>query len=243
MRNVQSLAVGGLFMVALGCGGGAGQTQVPGTTLAPGATAPGAPTPDVTGSPVAPTIAPQATPGSVPVGDACASVPPIDPLASGEPEMTADPELEALFPAEIDGQPVENVNSLRWLEYLCRYDPEAVGIAAGAAAAAGIPLLTLTYASAQATVDDQSVSIDAFRTPGLDANVMIAQFQQVVLMLGGTIEEQGGTLSQATVGGKNAYIWTQPDDDTTYLYVRADVMFGMNGVDDAQAATIFAALP
>jgi hypothetical protein len=178
------------------------------------------------------------------VSGACAGVPPLDPLASEQPDVTADPELEAMFPAEIDGQPVENVSSFRWLEYLCHYwAPDEVNTAVAAATTAGIPLATLTYASAEATVDGESVSIDAFRTPGVDANLLITNFQQVVLVLGGSVDEQGGTMSQATIGGKNAWIWTQPDSDITFLYVHGDVMFGMTSADEAQAAVVFAALP
>lgn len=242
MRKVRLLAVAGLFLVAVGCGGGAAPTQVPGSTLVPGATAtlPGATTPTAT---IAATVVPPATTGG-PVSVACAGIPPLDPLASPQPELTRDPDLEALFPDEVDGQPVENVNSFRWLEYLCRFGNEgAADVAAGAAAAAGVNLLTLTYGSARATVDDESVGIDAFRTPGVDANLLITQFQQVVLVLGGTAAEQGGSMAQANIGGKNAWVWTQPDNDATYLYVYGDVMFGMTLVTEAQAAAVFAALP
>lgn len=158
--------------------------------------------------------------------------------------MAGDPELEAQFPDEVDGQPVENVNSFRWLEYLCRFgEAGAADIAAGAAAAAGVNLLALTYGSGRATIAEQEIGIDAFRTPGVGANLLITQFPQMVLVFGGTTAEQGGSMAQATIGGKDAFVWTQPDNDVTYLYVHGDVMFGMTYVTEAEAATILAALP
>lgn len=158
--------------------------------------------------------------------------------------MAGDPELEALFPDEIDGQPVKDVNSFRWLDYLCRYGTRgAADVAATAAVTAGIPLSSLTYATGEATIAEQNIGIDAFRTPGVDANLLITQFQQFVLVLGGTAAEQGGSMAQATIGGKNAFVWTQPDKDATYLYVRGDVMFGMTNVTETQAAAVFGALP
>ncbi len=62
-------------------------------------------------------------------------------------------------------------------------------------------------------------------------------------MLGGDLEASQGTMAPATIGGKSAFVWTQSHDEKSYLYVRGDTLFGLNSLSDAQADTVFAALP
>jgi hypothetical protein len=50
-------------------------------------------------------------------------------------------------------------------------------------------------------------------------------------------------MAPASIGGKSAFVWTQADGDLSYLYPRGDVLFGFFDATEAQAATIFAALP
>lgn len=222
-----ALAAGGLLAVAA-CGGAA-----PGTSQAPGATLAGP----------GQTVGFVATP--VPGGgtsQVCAGAPTFNPLASEQPVLARDLELEALFPAQISGQPAEHLQSVRWFESLCMSNPTGVDQMVQALPA-GINPATFTYASASYPLDDGTLSLSAFRTPGGDANVMVQNFNQLVLVIGGTTAEQGGSMSTANIGGKNVSIWTQPDGDKSYLYVRGDTLFGTTDLTDAQGAALFAALP
>lgn len=238
MRHASFLIVAAAtILLAAACGGsGPASTLAPITTPAPGATA----APGTSTAPI-PTVASPTQPA--PVGNSCAGFPTPDPLASPQPEMARDPELEAKFPTEVDGEPVTDVNSFRWLEYLCLYGGGQTEVDRIAAVAGGFPFANLSYGTAQTTVDDEDVEIQGFRTPGQDAGVLVQNFQQFILIIGGAVEDTGGTMAPATIGGKNAFVWTDSDGDLTYVCVRGDVVFGSPDVTEAQIEKIFAALP
>jgi hypothetical protein len=218
------LSAATLALVGACGGGGAPATLAPGTTVAPGTA-----------------VAPATQPAG-PVGNTCSAYPTPNPAGSPQPVIPGDPELEALFPSEIDGAPVDDIASFNWLAYLCFYQGQS-GLDDIVANVPGGIDPTFTYANADAVVAGEDVGIDAFRTPGRDAGLMVQNFAQLILILGGPIEETQGSMASASIGGKNAFVWTQPDAELSYLYPRGDVLFGMTDGTEAQAATIFAALP
>lgn len=228
MRPASFLTLGcGILLVVAACGGGATVTLAPGATLAPGTTP----------APVVPTVAPP----PVPVGNVCAGLPTFG-LQTPQPTFAQDTALIALFPAQIDGQPVENVQGARWIEVLCFYSGEAA-VQQFVSRLPNISFATLTYAFATVSVDDEDVSLGAFRTPGQDGNLIVQSFPQMVNAIGGSTDPVQGTMSNANIGGKNVSVWTEADGDVSYLYVIGDSVFGVGDVTESQAAKVFAALP
>lgn len=225
MRRASFLIVSAAVLaVAAACGGGPATTPGPGGTSASGGPTVGTPTP------------------GGPVGNSCAGTPTPNPAGSPQPVIPRDPDLEALYPSEIDGVPIEELVSYRWLAYLCFFQGQSAVDDILANVPGGIDP-NLSYANALVWVDDEGVSLDAFRTPGQDAGLMVQNFAQLILILGGDLDDNQGTMASASIGGKNAFVWTQEDGDKSYLYPRGDVLFGMTDVTEEQAGTIFAALP
>ncbi len=219
MRRMSFLIVSAATLVlAAACSTGAPATLAPGATRAPGATQP----------PVA-------------VGNQCAGTPTINPAGSPQPVIPGDPDLEAIFPSEIAGEPVENVESIRYVAYLC-FSQGQSAVDQIVANTGGIDP-NFAYASADATVEGEMVDIIAFRTPGADAGLMIQNFGMLILVLGGDPADNQGTMASANIGGKNVTVRTDADGDISYLYPRGDVLFGFFNASESQAATILAALP
>jgi hypothetical protein len=198
-------------------------TQAPGTTPAP-AQVPGGPT--------------QAPVGVT--GHECDAVPTFD-LSNPNPATPApDPELIAHFPAQIDGQPVTDVESMQWLYFMCLFGgQEAFNQAASDPD--GLNFATMSFGSAKATVDGEEVDLSAWRTPGNDANSIVQSLALLAAQTGnGTTP---GSVTTSNVGGKNVYVWTDEDGAQGYAYVSGDTLIMFNDVTESQATKILAALP
>lgn len=213
----------------------------------PGTPGPATPVTSPGAAPPAPVVtpAPVATPpaGNIGTGTECAATPSFD-ITNPVPSFAPDLDLEARFPTQIDGQPVTELQSVRWVELICLYGGQA-GVdqfKADLPGGGSLNFATLTFASAVATVDGDDVQLSAFRTPGLDANVMVQAFAQLAGAISGETTVTG-TLSNVTLGGKNVSVWTDEDGTINYLYASGDVLFGVSDVTDSQANKIFAALP
>lgn len=220
MRHALFVIIGaGMMMLVLACGGGASATP-----------APGAP-----GQPTTPAVA-------VPPAQLCAGQPTFS-LATPQPSFAQDNELNAKFPTTIDGQPVTGIQSGYYLTFLCYLgNTEQVNRFAGSVP--GTNLAALSFGSARANVGGEDISISAFRLPGGDANQIIQHFAEFAVAIGADPSSiTGSTQTQATIGGKAAYIFTDEDGDVTYVYPSGDTVWSVSGSTEEQAGTVFAALP
>lgn len=214
-------AIGVLFLVVACSSAPAGPTATP-AGGSPGATVP--PTTGATAPPVG-------------GGNECASFPTMDPASPALPSFAPDPTLEAHFPTEIDGQPVEELQSGAYLAYLCLGGQAAVDRIRGDVS---FNLIQLTFASAKVTVDDDEVSLEAFRAPGQDASAIIATLLAISQQ---NSEEPVPSLIPSTAGGKSVFS-TAPDEDglASYGYATGDTLIFSDDITQAQADKIFAAI-
>jgi len=206
------------------CGGSAA-TSAPGggSTPAPGASQAPAATP--------------AAPGGLPAGIACAGKPTFSP-SNPDQSLAPDPALISHFPAQIDGQPVTDVSSESWLDWVCYWGGDSALATAYAALPQGINVTAFTIGQATATVDGESIDINAYRLAGGDANQIVQAIAQLASQ-----QTDPGTMSQVSVGGKGAYKWTSQDGETTdFILPSGDTLFVLSDVTEAQAGKVFAAL-
>ena len=155
------------------------------------------------------------------------------------PSIQPDPVIDAAFPAQIDGQPLENKNSGSFLGFLQAFGMEAEKINAFVAAmqSIGVDPAAVGYGTATATVNDDQLSFQLIRFPGgnaghgLDALVRIDE------------PDDPPTLTTQSIGGKNVTVATDSDGDVEYYYVNGEWAWYLPDADAEQAAIVFAALP
>ncbi len=152
---------------------------------------------------------------------------------------SADPDLAAKFPTTVDGQPVTNVQTFRFMEILAAFQTPQTQIDQFIAFAnqAGIDPNSITFGTAQCKVGGSDESIQAIRSPGGDANRFIQSLAAIAQATGSPI-----TLSGANVGGKNVQV-ANPGDSADYYYPNGDTAWFLSSVDPTTAATILSALP
>jgi hypothetical protein len=227
----------GLLAVALiGCSSAPTGSSSP--TLAPGHTA----TPAPSGAP--PTSGPTSGASGSPIagtGHECDAVPTFSISNPNPASPPPDTGLLAHFPATIDGQPVTDVQATQWVWFLCAFAGQTAVDQALAQAGSGFNLATMSFGSAKATVDGESVDLSAFRTPGTDSNAMV-QYLALLAAQSGT-DINPGNVSSANIGGKNVYVWTNDDGTKGYAYPAGDTLISFDSVTDSQATKILAALP
>jgi hypothetical protein len=204
-----------------------------GPTLAPGQTATAA----------LPTVAPGVVTPAPPVaGPLCAGMPTFSIDAEATPVFAQDQALNAKFPAQINGQPVTDVQSGFWLQSMCYYGASAEDMAAFLALFPANIAPQISSGSAQVDLDGESVFISAFRVPGADANIIFSHIPEFIAALGGDpATAADSTVTQGNVGGKNVYVVTDSDGDVSYNYVSGDTLFTVDSSETA-AAAVFAAL-
>jgi hypothetical protein len=199
-----------------------------------------------TGPTQAPTATAQATQqGTAPPvggGTECGAFPTFSLASPVIPSFAPDPVIVALFPAEIDGQPVTDVQSASWLQTICFYGGQAQVDRLKATSSGGTLLANLTFGSATANVGGSDVNLSAFRIPGSDGNQIIQNASLFVAGLTGQTPEPF-TTTQTTIGGKAAYVITDSSGSVSYAYVKGDAVVVIDNADATQAATILAALP
>jgi hypothetical protein len=228
---VTFFAIGALVAA---CGGTAAPTQTPAGGTPAGATAT---TPSGTAAGT-----PQATAPPVGGGTECAPYASLNPASYALPSFSPDPQIEAVFPAQIDGQPVTNVQSGSWLESICFYGGQADVDQIKARAGGSLILSNLSYGSADATVGGQDVTLEAFRIAGADGNAIIQNLSVLVAGITGQTP-QPYTTSQTTIGGKPVWVITDSEERVSYAYVKGDTVVSVTDVSPQDAATIIAALP
>ncbi|MEO8625572.1 MAG: hypothetical protein ABI452_02625 [Candidatus Limnocylindrales bacterium] len=227
-----------MAVAVVACGGTTpGASSTPGATLAPGATAtPAGSTP----APTAPGATTAPTGGLVLTGHECDAVPTFS-LGNPDPSFPQDETLNAHFPATIDGQPVTDVTSSQWLYFICMTGGQAAVQRAVSQSGGSFNLASLSWGSATANVDGEDVDMTAFRTAGGDSNSMVQYLSLLAAQAGNQIDVTN--VSQANVGGKNVYTWTDADGTKNYAYASGDTLIVLDSVTDSQATKILSALP
>jgi hypothetical protein len=218
-----------LIVMLSACGSAASTGSTPAAvTAAPGA----AGTPAATAVPAA-TAAPAVT------------APPVAAPGTSQqalPSFAGDPELAARFPKEVAGQPVTNVRTASFIDFLHGFNTDQAKIDTfrQTLASMGMNLDTVTVGFATATVSGSPVAFQAIRVPGQDANKLIQNYAQLDL----TAFNQGDTLSKETVGGKNvSVIRSSAGYASTWMYANGDILWQLNTSDQQAAEAVFTALP
>jgi hypothetical protein len=175
-------------------------------------------------------------------GTECASVPTLD-INNPEMGFSKDPELEAIFPATIGGMPVTDIESFRWVEFLCMFGGQAMVDQMTSAVDSPLNFAALSMATANATVDGEEVQIAAIRFPGQGASNFLTDLAQLVQMFGGSVADMEGSVTNATIGGKTVQVFSSSDGEVAYLYVIGDSLIVLSEMTEAEAATVLGELP
>jgi hypothetical protein len=158
----------------------------------------------------------------------------------------ADPDLAARFPKTVAGQPVTNVVTYNFVELFTAFgggDAESqakLQAFVQLLANNGINAATLSFGSADATVNDSDVTIQAFRTPGGNAATFISLWPQLAAI--DQTNNTPPTAGSATVGGKTVTTFTDSDGNVTYVYPSGDVVWSLDSSDQAEADAVFSAI-
>jgi hypothetical protein len=231
---LKTASAAALLLIVVACSAAPATTSTP----AGGTTAP-------TQAATATAVSTQQLPPTAPPvggGSECSAFPTFNLASPVIPSFTPDPVIVALFPAEIDGQPVTNVQSASWIQTICFYGGQAKVDQLKATASGGALLANLTFGSATANVGGSDVNIAAFRLAGQDGNAILQNASLFVAGLTGQTPEPF-TTTQTNLGGKAITILTDSGGDITYAYVKGDTVITIDNADATQAATILAALP
>jgi len=164
------------------------------------------------------------------------------------PSFAGDPELAAKFPKQVDGQPVTNVTTARFIDFMSAFDTTPSAAASTKAeidsvrtifAGIGLNLDTMVFGSATATVSGSSVGIVALRVPGQDANKLIQNYAMIPSAL-----KSGDVLSKETVGGKSVTVVRDVGGfASTWMYANGDILWEVDSTNQDEAAAVFTALP
>jgi hypothetical protein len=234
MRHLSTPAQGLLLVLFLAaCTGAPAATP----TVGPGATSPAATPPEATQVPAVPT----ATPAAV-GGHECDAIPTFS-LENPEPSFPPDTALLSAFPQQIGGQPVTEVTTFSFAALLCLFGGQAAVDEFRSELQGGLDIALLSMGTAEVTIDDESISLVAFRLAGRSGTEIIASFAQLAAIAAGESGEPEAEFSTQTVGGKSVTVVTDQDGDVTYLYVVGDILWALSDVTPEQAATILAGLP
>jgi hypothetical protein len=172
----------------------------------------------------------------------CAGKPTFDPTASAQPSFETDSDLAAKFPQQIAGAAPSDITTLKFVDSMCLFGGVGLDQIAAAFAQAGADVTTASSGSANYSVNSETVSLSALRTPGGDATKMIAGLAQLATALGGQAN-QLQNLQQVSVGGKNVFSSKQTDGSTDYAYPAGDTVWFFSTSSDQTATTVLGALP
>jgi hypothetical protein len=161
-----------------------------------------------------------------------------EPTQQPGPSLVPDPDLAALFPATIGGQPV-TVNTMQ-ASYILSFfasSPEAQGAIqhlSDQLAAQGKTVDDLSYGNTQVTLDDKSVSIQALRVKGGDA----AAIMDATLALT-TSQMTSPQTSTAQVAGRDVTVTQDGDAGTkTYALPSGEVIWFVQADEPALSEVI-----
>ena len=150
----------------------------------------------------------------------------------------ADPDLEALLPAEVAGTPMQRSSATLAALLASGGDRTAVDAflkSLGKSETDG------SFAAAFDPTGTLGGGIFAFRIAGVTADVLLPAIVSVEASDLGT----GATTRQASVGGKTVTVVTVGDgvNDTEWVFGRGDAVFVVHAPDEAHAAAYLQALP
>jgi hypothetical protein len=206
----------GITLVAMltACSSAPAGSTPPGGTSAPGASA----TPPATAAPSATAPGTSQTPF---------------------PSFAGDSDLAAKFPTQVAGQPLTNLTTLKFVDFVRAFSTAAqIDTTRQTFAALGIDLDTVVFGSATATVNGSPVGIQAFRVPGQDAGKLIQNYALL------SSNNEGDTLKQETSGGKSVSVVRSADGfASTWMYANGDILWLVSTSDQTEAAAVFSALP
>ena len=164
------------------------------------------------------------------------------------PSFAGDPELAAKFPKQVDGQPVTNVTTVRFIDVMSAFDTTPSAAASTKAeldslrtifAGIGLNLDAMVFGSATATVSGSSVGILALRVPGQDANKLVQNYAMIPSAL-----KSGDVLSKETVGVKSVTVVRDVGGTaSTWMYANGDILWQVESSNQDEAAAVFTALP
>ena len=174
-------------------------------------------------------------------GSDCSALP--SPDANGQTATTEYPDLLAMIPEELGGQPTHSRQSFRVVEFLCVAGGQAVVDEVVGAAPDGFDLTAVQYAGASVNLGEPTSGVAIIRTPGADAAFMAEHFGQIIPLIAGSTEVAEGEVSEDTLGGKSIFIFSPPESRSTFLYPKDDLLFVISPKDAGVAETILAALP
>jgi hypothetical protein len=147
------------------------------------------------------------------------------------PSFTADTELEAMFPSEIGGKPLQ-VLSMSGSDFL----------GSGSAGTELGPILSQLGKSPSdlsvAFGGTTDIAVIAFRIKGVPADQFLTAYTQSA--------PQGATITDASFGGKSVKkVTTSDQPQATYLYLKNDVIWTVSGsgMTDALLNEAFSKLP
>lgn len=153
--------------------------------------------------------------------------------------VATDPELASKFPKVVDGQPVTNVTTAKFIDFLTALGSPQTTIDSlkTAMAAIGIDLNSVIMGSATATVAGSPVGIQAFRVPGKDANLLIQNYALFAT------NNAGDVLTKETVGGKNAtVVRSSTGYASEWMYAKGDTLWSVSTSSQKEAEAVFSAL-
>jgi hypothetical protein len=180
------------------------------------------------------TTAPTNTPTTPP-----ATAPGSEPPASGLPgfsfalpSFTSDAELEAMFPKDLGGEPIQVV-SMRGSDFMGQ---------GSSGNEIGPVLQQLGKTPADLSVafgGTMNISVFAFRIQGVAAEQFLNAYIQTAQ------GAQGTTITEASFGGKSVKKVVATGQDAVYLYLKNDVTWtiGGTGLTDALLNEAFSKLP
>jgi hypothetical protein len=146
------------------------------------------------------------------------------------------PDLEAKLPAQVCG-----TNAFK-LSFAGSSLPASASGLAGALGGllGGLPATTqLNWAIAgpdPTSGSDCGTTIFAIQVSGTGADSVFTLMQQAAT-------SDGGSISQASVGGKNVTVLTDSSGSKTYGYVSGDTIYGVSADDDTAAGQAISQLP
>jgi hypothetical protein len=145
--------------------------------------------------------------------------------------------LAAKFPKQVGGQPVTNVTTGKFIDFISALSPAEIDTDRQKFATIGINLDTVVFGSASATVSGSTVQILALRVPGQDASKLIQDYALFSPLA------TGEALSQETSGGKNVSVVRDAGGTASFwMYASGDILWQVNTSDPTAAAAVFAAL-
>lgn len=156
------------------------------------------------------------------------------------PSFAGDPDLAARFPKQVDGKPVGQVTTARFIDFLRAFSTAQAEIdrVSQGFAAAGIDMNAVIVGFATATAAGSSVNIFALRVPGQDAGKLIQSYTLI------STSNAGDKLSAETVGGKSVSVFRDSSGTASdWLYANGDILWTVNTSNQKQAEAVFAAVP